>query len=133
MRPTLVLINKVDSLPVLPSFKMTPSEAVKAIMRLTAEKDLGQETNNPFILVQRLKDSKIEVTLEVLNEVLAGTHLPPLSREDFDMLTSIDPITVSLPLSQEERLTLLGAVKGPHTDSPRRGENGNLYLYTTSY
>lgn len=69
---------------------------------LVNEKDVGQTTDNPYILVARYMRGEGELNLTLMNSVLARLNIV-LTAEDFSMLENLVPTVLPFPLPKFDR------------------------------
>ena len=85
---------------------------LKLMFTAVNEPDTGQDTNNLYILAMRHFIGKAPTDLSITNSVLAH-HALSLTQEEFNILKSIVPVSLSYPLPNND--SYIHSVVGPAT------------------
>lgn len=85
---------------------------LKQMFTAVNEPDIGQDTNNPYILAMQHFKGNAPTDLSIINSVLAY-HALSLTQEEFNILKSIVPVSLSYPLPNND--PYIHSVVGPAT------------------
>jgi hypothetical protein len=104
----------------------------REVYELIKERDYGQNTKNPFILVNRIIKNRRPVTLPILNEVLFNSLGYTISEKEFEAFLTIKPISLPFPITQGDSrvIKVIGRdLNKNHPDSPTNRKAG-VYVFT---